>query len=79
LGTFNATDMFLVFFPRSVSRHNPVLEFYGQFLRPHGLVFAPTYTINCGSLYEQVCAFPNHVQSIEFTTGGLQSIETSQE
>ena len=23
-------------------------------------------------LYRQVCAFPNHVQSIEFTTGGLQ-------
>ena len=23
--------------------------------------------------YRQVCAFPNHVQSIEFTTGGLQS------
>jgi hypothetical protein len=37
--------------------------------RPHGLVFALTCTVNCG----QVCAFPNHVQSIEFTTGGLQS------
>jgi hypothetical protein len=28
---------------------------------------------NCGTLYRQVCAFLNHVQSIEFTTGGLQS------
>ena len=28
-------------------------------------------TVNCGTLYRQVCAFPNHLQSIEFTTGGL--------
>ena len=26
-----------------------------------------------GPLYRQVCAFPNHIQSTEFTTGGLQS------
>jgi hypothetical protein len=49
------------------------LELYGQFLWPHGLVFALTCTVNHGTLYRQVCAFPNHVQSIEFTTGGLQS------
>ena len=54
-------------------RHNPVLELYGQFLRPHGLVFALTCTVNCGTLYRHLCAFPNHVQSIEFTTGVLQS------
>ena len=24
--------------------------------------------VNCGTLYRQVCAFPNHVQSIEFTS-----------
>ena len=30
----------LVPFPRSVPRHNPVSELYGQFLRPHGLIFA---------------------------------------
>ena len=71
LGTFNAA-YFLVPFPRSVPRHNPVSELYGQFLRPHGLVFALTCTVNCGTLYRQLCAFPNHV-SIEFTTGGLQS------
>ena len=64
---------FLVPFPRSLPRHNPVSELYGQFLRPHGLVFALTCTVNGGTLYRQVCAFPNHVQSIEFTTGGLQS------
>ena len=50
----------------SVPRHNSV---YGQFLRPHGLVFALTCTVN----WWFVCAFPNYVQSIEFTTGGLQS------
>jgi hypothetical protein len=61
----------LVPFPRSVSQHNPVLELYGQFLRPHGFVFALTWTVNCGILYRQVCAFPNHVQSIEMTSGGL--------
>ena len=63
----------LVPFPRSVPRHNPVSDLYGQFLQPHGFVFALTCTVNCGTLYRQVCAFPNHVQSIEFTTGGLQS------
>jgi hypothetical protein len=30
-------------------------------------------TSNFNCVYLQVCAFPNHVQSIEFTTGGLQS------
>jgi hypothetical protein len=63
----------LVPFPRSVPWHNPFSELYGQFLRPHGLVFALTWSVNCETLSRQVCAFPNHVQSIEFTTGGLQS------
>jgi hypothetical protein len=43
-----------------------------KFLQPHGLVFALTCTVNCGTLYRQVGAFPNHVQSIKFTTGGHQ-------
>jgi hypothetical protein len=62
----------LVLFLRSMPKHNPVSELYGQFLRPHGLVFALTCTANCGTLYWQAYTFPNHVQSIEFTTGGLQ-------
>ena len=62
--SFNAAEMFLVPFPRSVPQHNPVSVFYGQFLRPHGLVFSLTCTVNCGTLYRQVCAFPYHVQSI---------------
>ena len=32
---------------------------------PHALVFALTCTVNCGTLSRHVCAFPNHVQSIE--------------
>jgi hypothetical protein len=56
-----------------VPHHNPVSELCWQFLRPQGLVFALTCTVNCGTLYRQVCAFLNHVQSIEFSTGGLQS------
>ena len=56
-----------------VPRHNHVSELYGQFLRPHSLVFTMTCTVNCVALYRQVSAFPNHVQSIEFTTGELQS------
>jgi hypothetical protein len=73
LGDLQCCRHFLVPFPGSVPRHNPVSELYGQFLRPHGLVFALTCTVNCGTLCRQVCAFPNHVQSIECTTGGLQS------
>jgi hypothetical protein len=52
-----------------VPRHNPVSELCGH----HGLVSALTSTVNCGTLYRRVCAFTNHVQSIEFTTGGHQS------
>jgi hypothetical protein len=58
----------LVPFPRSVTETQSCL---GQFLQPHGLDFALTWTVNCGTLYRQVCAFPNNVQSIAFTTGGL--------
>ena len=73
LGDLQCCKKMLLPFPRSVPRHNPVSELYRQFLRPHGLVFALTCTVNHGTLYIQVCASPNHVQSIEFTTGGLQS------
>ena len=73
LGDLQYCRNVLVLFPRAVPRHNPVSELYGQFLSPRCLVFSLTCTVNCGTLYKQVCAFPNHVQSIEFTTGGLQS------
>jgi hypothetical protein len=56
-----------------VPRNNPVSEIYGQFLLPCGLVFTLTCTVICGTLYTQVCAFPNHAQSIECIIGGLQS------
>jgi hypothetical protein len=73
LGDIQCCIHVLVPFPRSVPQNNPVSEFYGQFLPPHGWVVALTCTVNCGTLYRQVCASSNHVQSIEFTTGGLQS------
>ena len=50
LGIFNTINV-LGHFPRSVPWHNPVSELYGQFLRPHGFVFALTCTVNCGTLY----------------------------
>ena len=67
-------SMLQKYFLRSVPQHSPFSELYGQLLRPHGLDFALTCTVNCGTVYRQVCAFPNYVQSIECTTGGLQSI-----
>ena len=73
LGDFQCCINVLLPFSRSVPWHNPVSELYGQFLQHHGLVFALTCTVNYWTLYSQVCTFPNHVQSIEFTTGGLQS------
>ena len=73
LGDLQCCINVFVPFPRFVPRHNPVSELYGQFVQPHGLGFALTCTVNCGTLYRQGCAFPNHVQSIELTTGGLQS------
>lgn len=62
-----------VAFPRSVPWHNPVSELCRQFFRLQGLIFALICIVSCETLYRKVCAFPNPVQSIEFTTGGLQS------
>jgi hypothetical protein len=70
LGTFNTAEMF--WYPSPDLCLNTILS-RRQFLRPHGFVFALTCTVNCGTLYRQVCAFPSIFQSIEFTTGGLQS------
>ena len=73
LGDLQCCRHFLVPFPRSVPRHNPVSDIYRHFLRPHGLVLTLTCTVNCGPLYRWVCSFPYHVQQIVFTTDGLQS------
>ena len=73
LGDLQSCRNVLVLFPRSVTRHIPISKLYGQFLRPHGLVLALTCTVNSGTLSRLVCAFPNYVQSIEFTRGGLQT------
>ena len=63
-GNIQCCQNVLVPFPRSGPRHNPVSELYGQFHQPHGFVFTLTCTVNCGTLYRQVCAFPNHIQSM---------------
>ena len=70
--------MTLVPFPRSVPQHSPVSELYGQFLRPHGLVFALTLTVNCGTLYRQV---PFQIMSNQLNLPQVDSnevVETSQ-
>ena len=63
---------FFLAFPRPVPWHNPVSELCKQFLWPHGLVLL-RYALSAETIYRQMCAFPNHVHWIEFTTYGLQS------
>jgi len=72
---FSSDQRILFLYPSSdlCLKYNPVSAVYRQFLELHGLDCALTCIVNCGTLYRQVCAFPNHVQSTEFTTGGLQS------
>ena len=53
IGDLQCCIQFLVPFPRSVPRYNPVSELYGQILQPHGLIFALTCTVNC--------AYPNRI------------------
>lgn len=65
--TFIAAET--VLFRRSVPQYTPVSEVYRHGL--HGLVCALKWTVNYGTSYRQMWAFPHHVQSTEFTTGGL--------
>lgn len=67
-----SSRIFSVPFPRFVPPDNPVSEDYRQFLWLHAWFVLWHALSNCGTLYRQACAFPNHVQSTEFTTGGLQ-------
>lgn len=46
----------------SVPQWNLVSEVYRQVLGLYGFVCALTYSVNYGTIYRQVCAFPNHVQ-----------------
>jgi hypothetical protein len=56
LGDLQCCRRCLVSCSRSVPRHNPVSELYGQFLWPHGLVFVLTCTVICGTfIYTGVC------------------------
>ena len=73
LGDLNAADIFWYLSPDlcldtilSRSSADNSFDLMAWFL-------ALTCTVNCGTLNRQVCAFPHHVQSVGFTTGGLQS------
>lgn len=70
LGTFNATDLFVVF-PRSVPPHKPVSELCGTFLWPHGL-----FLYRVGLLYRQVCGKSNQLNLQQMDSS--KSAETSQ-
>ena len=72
LGTFNATDI--------VSYPSPDLCLEQSCLGTLRTIPLTSWLGFCSDLhlstvgpYRQVCAFPNHVQAIEFITGGLQS------
>ena len=68
-GTFNAAEMFLYSSPDLCL--NTILS---QRSTDNSFDFmVSALTVNSGTLYRQVCAFPNHVQSISFIAGGLQS------
>ena len=71
LGTVNAAELFCS--PRSVPR-NTILSVQAVPSSFDLMAFALICIVSCETLDRQVCAFPNHVQSIEFTTGGHQSM-----
>ena len=75
LGTFNAAEVFWYTSPDlcldtilSRSSTDNSFDFMAWFL-------FLTWTVNCGTLYRQVCAFPNHVQSL---VDSNQVVETYQ-
>ena len=55
LGTFNAAEMFWYTSPDLCLDTILFSELYGQILWPNGFDFALTCTVNCGTLYRQVC------------------------
>ena len=73
LGTFNAAKMF--WYPSPVLCLDTI-----QLLRPHGLVFALTCTVNCGTLYRQVSASQTMSNQLNVPqVDSNQVVETSQE
>ena len=81
LGDLQCCNNVSVPFTRSVPIRNPVSELYWQFLQPHSLIFALTFTINCGNLqYTGVC--PSKSGPIKWNLPQVYSnqvLETSQE
>jgi hypothetical protein len=72
LGERQCCRLFLVPFPRSVPRNNPVSFMDNSFV-PVAWFLLKHALSTVGPYIKQVCAFPNHVHAIEFTIGGLQS------
>ena len=64
LGNLPCNRTCFVAFLRGVSQHNPVSDLCRKFLPPYGWVIPLICISSCETLYRQLCAFPNHVQSI---------------
>lgn len=74
LGTSNVAEIFM--YPSSDVCLDTILSFRSMEnqstdSQAHDLVFILTYTINCETLYRQLCAFPNYDQSIQLGTSEL--------
>ena len=71
LGTFNAADIF--WYPSPDLCLDTILPLCSKDNSFDLMAWFLLWHVNCGTWYRHVCAFPNYVQSIGFTTGGLQS------
>lgn len=69
---FKAADMFLYPSPRSAPPDKPVWEICKTSPLTSRLACALTCTVNMGPYIDRREPFPNHVQSTEFTTDGVQ-------
>ena len=70
-GNLECSRNVFVAFPRSV----PTQPCLGV-LQAVPSFFALICIVSFETLYREVCAFPKHILSIEFTTAGLQGVET---
>ena len=79
LGDLQCFRNILLPIARSVPKHNPVSELYGQFLQSHDLVFALTCTVNCGTFIQTVKPFQIMSNQLNLPqVASNQVVETSQ-